>query len=351
MGPRCEQRVVACSNSSCANGAECIDGGTHFRCHCPTGWTGFSCRENINECAEIPRQTGRTLCKNGAGCRDYPGSYLCLCPTGWEGRHCEVAAEQTKDESQPCDGEVQCSLLSLPMNVTDTRINKHRNFTEQFVIIFIIFGVLIPFIIVTVIIVLWMLISNVRKRLKPKMHMPFSSNAKVCLERPVHHQEHATNKHPPSVYNKQNSRQIQLSSGGHSYVPLKHGIITTSNNKLISLHLCEKCEGTVGATCSVFPRRLSQRTQTEHQLRSINVIADERCHHCSNIYDSTFCSLTTDQYCNCHVSFSQQKPNCWNQLPPTEEDTVFRCNSFRSESGTPPPSYQQVVLSKKFSAL
>ncbi|VDQ04382.1 unnamed protein product [Trichobilharzia regenti] len=83
-------KLTACQNNSCANGGECLDESISFQCNCLPGWKGITCRENINECSEIPRQTGRSLCQNNAGCRDLLGSYKCLCSSAWEGKHCEI---------------------------------------------------------------------------------------------------------------------------------------------------------------------------------------------------------------------------------------------------------------------
>ena len=49
----------------CSNDAPCInDGVGGYMCHCPAGWTGTHCGEEINECDPNP-------CHNGSSCVVY----------------------------------------------------------------------------------------------------------------------------------------------------------------------------------------------------------------------------------------------------------------------------------------
>lgn len=52
------------------------------QCVCENGWTGESCADNINDCAEKP-------CKNGGKCEDLVGGFMCECASNWAGETCE----------------------------------------------------------------------------------------------------------------------------------------------------------------------------------------------------------------------------------------------------------------------
>ena len=49
-----------------------------------SGFTGPTCTENIDECAE---RAG--ICENGGTCLDSPGNFSCHCLPGFAGRYCQ----------------------------------------------------------------------------------------------------------------------------------------------------------------------------------------------------------------------------------------------------------------------
>ena len=57
-------------------------------CYCNTGWMGYNCSENINECDGDP-------CPEHSMCDDTPGSYTCTCDIGY-----------TFNDSQLCEGNM-----------------------------------------------------------------------------------------------------------------------------------------------------------------------------------------------------------------------------------------------------
>ncbi|CAL8257467.1 unnamed protein product [Lota lota] len=71
----------------CAHGGRCLlnggGGGGGYTCSCTPGWTGRSCRINVNDCVQH-------WCQNGATCVDGVNGYSCTCPPGYTGAYCEV---------------------------------------------------------------------------------------------------------------------------------------------------------------------------------------------------------------------------------------------------------------------
>ena len=52
---------------------------------CPANFTGTTCETNVDECLVLSNP-----CKNGATCTDVYGGYLCRCISGWEGFDCSI---------------------------------------------------------------------------------------------------------------------------------------------------------------------------------------------------------------------------------------------------------------------
>ena len=73
--------VSPCDANPCQHGGTCAVNAQHEAvCTCPAGWTGATCAEDRDECA----QAG--VCFPGAGCTNTPGGYACgACPAGMEG--------------------------------------------------------------------------------------------------------------------------------------------------------------------------------------------------------------------------------------------------------------------------
>lgn len=69
------QEEDLCTNITCLNGGECIDGS----CDCAPNYTGESCETIINECYGV-------TCLNQGICV----SGICDCPTGYTGVYCQT---------------------------------------------------------------------------------------------------------------------------------------------------------------------------------------------------------------------------------------------------------------------
>lgn len=64
----------------CQHGGRCIDQLGGFECVCDgTGYSGYLCENNIDECASSP-------CENEARCEDQINDYFCHCYPGYEGK-------------------------------------------------------------------------------------------------------------------------------------------------------------------------------------------------------------------------------------------------------------------------
>ena len=57
-------------SSLCQNGGVCIDSGPSHFCHCPPGFQGSTCQDQVNPCESRP-------CQHGATCMAQPNGYLC----------------------------------------------------------------------------------------------------------------------------------------------------------------------------------------------------------------------------------------------------------------------------------
>lgn len=69
------QRLNAdnCSSNPCKNGGTCSNTFGGFICKCSDAWTGVSCDEDVNECANF---AGTGLgCQNSISCENTPGGY------------------------------------------------------------------------------------------------------------------------------------------------------------------------------------------------------------------------------------------------------------------------------------
>jgi hypothetical protein len=72
-----------------------------YRCYCVSGFTGFACDEDVNECLRRP-------CVNGT-CVNKPGSYQCDCIRGFDGKHCDNEIDECAHN--PCVNNATCSDL------------------------------------------------------------------------------------------------------------------------------------------------------------------------------------------------------------------------------------------------
>ncbi|KAK3607491.1 hypothetical protein CHS0354_010303 [Potamilus streckersoni] len=79
-GANCEVNIDDCQNSSCSNGATCVDYINRYECRCVPGYRGQFCEVEINECTEYQ------ACKFGSNCTDLVNDYRCTCPLLYQGK-------------------------------------------------------------------------------------------------------------------------------------------------------------------------------------------------------------------------------------------------------------------------
>ena len=79
-GYNCSEDVNECNYHICAHGG-CKNTQGGYQCTCYSGWTGRNCSADVNECSI------RNICNHGT-CINAQGSYRCLCLKGWKGRNC-----------------------------------------------------------------------------------------------------------------------------------------------------------------------------------------------------------------------------------------------------------------------
>ena len=83
-GKTCQQ-ADPCASNPCANGGQCLPFEASYICHCPAGFHGPTCRQDVNECSQSPG-----LCHHGGTCLNEVGSYRCVCRPTHTGPHCEL---------------------------------------------------------------------------------------------------------------------------------------------------------------------------------------------------------------------------------------------------------------------
>uniref|UniRef100_A0A673BPW1 Crumbs cell polarity complex component 2b n=1 Tax=Sphaeramia orbicularis TaxID=375764 RepID=A0A673BPW1_9TELE len=138
MGKHCDDLFDPCLEAPCAN-CSGILGTDNFTCHCPDGFTGLNCTQDIDECHYNPCTGVRSLCVNrvngytchcpvGSGgddcqenvttcseetCRnggtcvdDLDMGHRCQCPAGFQGRDCEEDIDECR--SEPCQNGAIC---------------------------------------------------------------------------------------------------------------------------------------------------------------------------------------------------------------------------------------------------
>lgn len=78
------QAANPCASNPCANGGLCSALESTYICKCPRAFTGQTCKQDVNECAQTP-----SPCLNGGVCVNEVGLYHCRCPQEYTGQHCE----------------------------------------------------------------------------------------------------------------------------------------------------------------------------------------------------------------------------------------------------------------------
>ena len=84
-------------SSSCENGGTCVSG--QFACTCPTGYTGKTCGDLVDNCVGQP-------CKNGGTCINALNSFSCVCTAGYSGDTCSTDLDLCA--SSPCQNGGTC---------------------------------------------------------------------------------------------------------------------------------------------------------------------------------------------------------------------------------------------------
>lgn len=107
-GDNCET-FDPCLPEPCLNGATCLSNDVGFTCICPTGYAGDTCQVDIDVCDD-------SSCSNGATCIDGSGlDFICLCPPSFTGAECDVQIFTC--ESDTCKNNGTCTQVT-PTNVT-----------------------------------------------------------------------------------------------------------------------------------------------------------------------------------------------------------------------------------------
>ena len=99
-GTTCNQEVNECDANPCQHGGKCYDQFGSYQCVCEPGYTGSNCEINIDDCANSP-------CKNGGTCIDRINDFLCICEPPFDGKTCE--GEMDPCAPNPCTNGATCS--------------------------------------------------------------------------------------------------------------------------------------------------------------------------------------------------------------------------------------------------
>ncbi|XP_044218713.1 protein crumbs homolog 1-like [Thunnus albacares] len=100
-GLNCTQDVDECQSNPCIGvRSYCVNGVNGYSCHCPFGLGGEDCQDNMTTCSE-------ETCQNGGTCMDIPDTgHWCQCAAGYQGTNCEENIDEC--QSEPCQNGAIC---------------------------------------------------------------------------------------------------------------------------------------------------------------------------------------------------------------------------------------------------
>ncbi|KAH8855345.1 Protein jagged-1b [Schistosoma japonicum] len=344
-GSQCQFTLKACQNNSCSNGGECLDESISFQCHCLKGWKGVTCQENINECSEIPKQTGRSLCQNNAGCRDLLGSYKCLCSSQWEGKHCELyKVNQTQHQPNHYHQHFNDCQHDKDVNnsVSKNRMNHHLN---EFLILFIILTIAFLIMIISLSGSILFFCTNYKHQKMKKLNNP--STCQPMLN--THLLRSIDNSTSETL--KLNEHEISSTSSYQQFnYPIQH-----------EKHISNRIKPIQNWPCLLYVNKLlSDKSDCYQNQKKSSLIETPQCYVEQNVYlnkninmnsllrldnmpkvywkDSSKQHLVYNQnnnyqhhHCNHHI---HNNDNVTNQLISTSS------LSFNKRLDTPPPTYE-----------
>ncbi|KAK3087011.1 hypothetical protein FSP39_000290 [Pinctada imbricata] len=109
----CQNNINDCQPDSCYNNGVCLDVANGFRCKCPKPYYGYFTRcQNVTDvCSPDP-------CQNGATCSPVGGDYSCDCTDTFTGQNCTV--QKTGCSPNPCRNNGTCNPGQTQANFTCT---------------------------------------------------------------------------------------------------------------------------------------------------------------------------------------------------------------------------------------
>lgn len=99
----CGTDIDECASRPCLNDGVCVDGIASYNCTCDnTGFDGVNCQNNIDDCAVQP-------CQHGGTCVDRVKGFLCDCGnvTGYTGATCNTDIDECLNQN-PCKQGATC---------------------------------------------------------------------------------------------------------------------------------------------------------------------------------------------------------------------------------------------------
>ncbi|XP_078379883.1 uncharacterized protein LOC144662811 [Oculina patagonica] len=111
-GYYCEVNINDCAGAPCHNYSTCIDLINNYSCSCGPRWTGRLCDIYLGSLCNKTLKNNTDACQNGGVCHDTAdkNNYTCTCVPGYTGRNCEL--EFNPCDSSPCEQGGTCTKLT-----------------------------------------------------------------------------------------------------------------------------------------------------------------------------------------------------------------------------------------------